>query len=187
MSLVILSNVIAAGSRSWANYAAVVLAAIALPTLVMYLILESNRELLRTGALRGLLAIGQTLSSLALIAFIASYSEIAAGVMIGTFVFTCAWAVRRLPRWVARRWSQGSVPEPRFHRTKMDRLLWAIVAAARELDLKDHEISIGVNLRPTDFDGHELHNVSFRSPETATRFQTVLRRKLGDAAGIAAD
>jgi hypothetical protein len=183
VALLVISTVVGAALDGWLPYLAVLSATLALPPLVLYLILESDRRAVPLDALHGPLAVGQTLSLNALVLFVASYSRLAAVLLVVTGALSIWWMFRVfIPRTGAAWETHPIMNDPSLHRTRMERLLWAIPAAARELGLKYEDIQPATDLSPADFDGHSLNRVQFPSLEVAEQFQAALRRVLAEAA-----
>jgi hypothetical protein len=173
--LSVLLTIVEADLKNWWAYTSFALAAAALPVLIMYLVLESDRFVLAVYSLRGLLAIGQTLAAAALFMLVASHSWAAA--IIGSFVFACclSWSICYLPKGVSR------FPAPQFHRTKGDRFFWAISEAIRELNLNPADLKFDRRLGPGDIDATALRNVS-GPPEILEKLQQKVRRILLETA-----
>lgn len=186
LALTIVATVVGNGAEKrplllWA----MVFAAVALPTLIMYLMHETDPIVRQSGALRPLLGIGQSAAAIGFVLFTASYSWLVAGILVVVGLWCLAWSLKRLPTVAAKRFSDGMwFPTPEFHRDKSDRLQWALVTTLRMLDVKDGTVTIDRALEPSDFDGVALAKVTFTDSDIEARFQEVFRRNLADAARV---
>lgn len=174
LSLSILLTIVSSERlNGWLACAAMLSVCLSLPALAVYVALWSNRILRPWPGFKILLSVGQLGSALGLVALVATYSWVAAILLAATAIFSLWMAFTRIRM-------QRTYPAPAFHRTKMDRLAWAIWATCTELGLKDGD-ALFDRPRPSDFDGTRLKNVTFSSGEIEAMFQATLVRKLREA------
>jgi hypothetical protein len=186
MALGAIITIVGTDRGSWMAMCSLLLEVIALPALVFTFVISGQIGYnlpLRYGM--WLSAAGVIASLLGFLLFVASYSRWAASLLFFFVIFLALysiWSFCRIHKEPSDYASAPKMTDPRTHRTKKDRLLWALFQAEQSLHLQPTDYKAPNQLHVADFDGREFRSFHFTSKEIEQKYVEEVVRWLREGA-----